>query len=113
MGFRVAEGLMVKVPDEESIVTENESVSHLKGHLPSFPAPKNHSDWLDLASSTLLFTVFVPGLDLKQICPRLNDDQKHSISTQLEALSSGLRSSPFPENSTISGVAGEGRKDAR
>jgi hypothetical protein len=60
-----------------------------------------------------MFTTCVPGLDLERAWPRLDDNQKRSISTQLDTLFSDLRSLPFSENSPLGGIGGEGCKDAR
>lgn len=112
MVFRVAEGIVVKITDEESVVTEHATLSYLKEHLSTFPAPEPLGV-VRFGIFCLLFTTFIPGLDLERAWPRLDEGQKHSISTQLDTLFSSLRSLPFPENSPLGGVRGEGCKDGR
>lgn len=110
--LRVAEGVVVKITDEDSVVTEHASLSYLKEHLSDFPAPKPLGA-LRFGIFCLLFTAFVPGLDLERAWPRLDASQKSSISTQLDTFFSDLRSLPCPENRPLGGVDGGGCKDAR
>jgi aminoglycoside phosphotransferase (APT) family kinase protein len=112
MVFRVAKGIAVKITDEDSVVTEVASLLYLKEHLSDFPAPKPLGA-VRFGIFCLLFTTFIPGLDLERAWPRLDASQKSSISTQLDTLFSDLRSLPVPENRPPGGVNGDGCKDAR
>ncbi|OIW32048.1 APH-domain-containing protein [Coniochaeta ligniaria NRRL 30616] len=112
MVFRVADGIAVKITDEDSVATEHTSLVYLKEHLSDFPAPKPLGA-VRFGIFCLLFTTFIPGLDLERAWPRLEASQKSSISTQLDTLFSDLRSLPFPENRPLGGVNGDGCKDAR
>lgn len=112
MVYRVSDQVVVKITDERYAVTEHSSLLYLQEHLPSFPAPRSHGV-VRIGIFCLLFTTFVTGLDLEKAWPQLGDIQKHSISGQLDALFSQLRSLPFPENMPLGGVQGEGCKDGR
>lgn len=112
MVFRVSESIVVKITEEQYARTEYRSLSYLQEHLATFPAPKPHG-LVRIGVFCLLFTAFVPGLDLEKAWPQLGETQKHTISRHLDALFSELRSLPFPDNMPLGGVQGEGCKDAR
>lgn len=110
---RVGEGHVVKATnDETSARTEYHGLKYLQKCLPSFPAPRGHG----LISSKglwLLFTTWIPGLTLEKAWSRLEGIQKRNISGQLDTLFSSLRSLPFPENTPLGGIDGQGCRDAR
>ncbi|KAL2174170.1 kinase-like domain-containing protein [Thermothelomyces heterothallicus CBS 202.75] len=112
MVFRVSDGIVAKVTLEEHITTEYRTLSYLQEHLPRFPAPRLHGV-IRIGRYGLLFTSFVSGLDLEKVWPQLDDVQKRSISTQLDRLLIDLRSLPFPPNTPLGGVGGQGCKDGR
>lgn len=112
MVFRVSEALVVKIAEEQYARTEYQSLLYLQEHLPAFPAPNPHG-LIRFGTYCLLFTTFVPGLDLEKAWPQLGESQKRTISRQLDVPFSQLRSLPFPDNMPLGGVHGEGCKDAR
>lgn len=112
MVFRVNEGIALKVTHSRSLVTEYASLAYLEEHLPSFPTP-GPLGLIKFGIFYLLFTTLVPGLTLEKAWPSLAEDQKHSISTQLDKLFSDLRSLPFPENTPLGSVTGAGCIDGR
>lgn len=112
MVFRVSKSITVKITNAGCAVTEYRSLSYLKDRLPDFPAPRPHG-LIRLGIFHLLFTTFIPGLDLEKAWPQLEDTQKTGVSTQLDALLCNLRSLPFPHGTPLGGVQGEGCKDMR
>jgi hypothetical protein len=112
MVLRLDQQIVVKVTHKDHAQTEYRTLSYLEEHFPSFPAPRLHGV-IQMRQSYLLFTTFVPGLDLEKAWPQLDDAQKHSISDQLDTLLSELRSLPFPPNTPLGAVDGQGCKDAR
>ncbi|KAB5542846.1 kinase-like domain-containing protein [Coniochaeta sp. 2T2.1] len=112
MVFRLPDGVAVKIANEDLLATEHASLSYLKDHLPNFPTPKPLG-LVRFGIRCLLFTTFITGLDLERAWPRLDENQKSSISSQLDTLFSKLRSLPFPENMPLGGVSGDGCKDRR
>jgi hypothetical protein len=112
MVFRVDEGIAVKVTHDRSLVTEHASLTYLKEHLPAFPAPRPLG-LVEFGIFYLLFTTFIPGLSLEKAWPSLDESHKHRISTQLDTLFSDLRSLPFPENTPLGSVRGDGCTDGR
>ena len=114
MVFRISEKIAVKFSrNERSAVTEYQSLSYLEKHLPSFPAPKPHGV-VRLGKFYLLFTAFIPGHNLEKVWPQLSKIEKRNISSQLETLFLTLRSLlPFPDNTPLGGVEGDGCMDLR
>lgn len=112
MVFKLNANLVVKVTSEESATTEHQSLSYLREHLPSFPAPRPHG-LVRLGVRYLLFTTFIPGCDLEKIWPQLNDQEKQDMSEQLGSLFLQLRSLPYADNTPLGGIGREGCKDAR
>jgi aminoglycoside phosphotransferase (APT) family kinase protein len=112
MVFRVSEGIAAKVTVEEYMTNEYQALAYLQEHLPDFPAPKLHGV-VRIDGYGLLFSTFIPGLDLEKAWPQLEDADKASISAQLDAQLSKLRSLPFPANTPLGGVQGQGCKDGR
>ncbi|KAB5566130.1 kinase-like domain-containing protein [Coniochaeta sp. 2T2.1] len=110
--FRLPNDVAVKIANEDSLAMEHASLSYLKEHLPNFPTPKPLG-LVRFGIHCLLFTTFISGLDLERAWPRLDTSQKSSISDQLDALFSELRSLPFPDNMPLGGVSGDGCKDGR
>ncbi|KAH6628426.1 kinase-like domain-containing protein [Chaetomium tenue] len=112
MVFRVSDEIVAKVTLEELITTEYRTLAYLQKHLPGFPAPRLHGV-IRIGPYGLLFTSFVSGLNLEKVWPRLEDAQKRSIGTQLDKLLIDLRSLPFPPETPLGGVGGQGCKDGR
>ena len=112
MVFRISEGLVAKVTVERQMITESRTLPYLQEHLPHFPVPRLHGV-IRIGQYGLLFTPFVPGLDLKKAWPQLDDVQKRSISTQIDKLLIELRSLPFPPNTPLGGVDERRCKDTR
>ena len=112
MVFRISEGLVAKVTVEWQIITESRTLPYPQAHLPHFPVPRLHGV-IRIGQYGLLFTPFVPGLDLKKAWPQLDDAQKRSISTQIDKLLIELRSLPFPPNTPLGGVDDRRCKDTR
>ncbi|KAI5865516.1 kinase-like domain-containing protein [Durotheca rogersii] len=112
MVFKVSETIVLKVTDEGFATTEYHSLSFLQQHLPAFPAPRPHG-LVRIRKYGLLFTTFIPGQNLEQAWPQLDNAQKRSISSQLDTLFSDLRRLPFPANTPLGGVQGDGCKDGR
>lgn len=110
--FQVSQGIIVKITDEGAASTELGSLRYLQNHLPTFPAPRPHG-LIQMGHFCLLFTTFVPGLDLERAWPHLDDIQKKSISVQVDSLLAQLRLLSKPSNLPLGGVQGEGCKDAR
>ncbi|KAM4065534.1 phosphotransferase enzyme family protein [Hirsutella rhossiliensis] len=110
--FRVSQDIVVKITNEESASTDLGSLLFLQEHLPAFPAPRPHG-LIRTGKFCLLFTTFVPGLDLERAWPRLDDTHKKSIGVQLDRLFTQLRSLSKPSDMPLGGVQGEGCKDAR
>ncbi|KAJ3466762.1 hypothetical protein MRS44_004326 [Fusarium solani] len=112
MVFKLNEALVVKITGETSL-TEHRSLTFLQENLPSFPAPRPH--WLiRLGHFYLLFTTFIPGLDLEKVWPRLNRNQKQSVTGQLGVLFSQLRSLPHLASTPLGDVqGGNGCRDLR
>ena len=112
MAFRVSDSLAAKVTLEQHILAEYPTLEYLKRHLPAFPAPKLHGV-IRIGLYGVLFTTFIPGLDLEKAWPRLDDAEKRSISSQLDTLLSELRLLPFPTDTPLGGVEKQGCKDGR
>lgn len=113
MVFRVSEGIVAKVTVEKHLTTEYRTLPYLQEHLPHFPAPRLHGV-IRIKQYGLLFSSFIPGLDLEKVWPQLDDVQKRSVSAQLDKLLVDLRSSlPFPPNTPLGGLEGMGCKDGR
>jgi len=113
MVFRVKETFAVKVlANEDNASTEHQSLTYLREHLPGFPVPQPHG-LLRFGIYSLLFTSFVPGINLETAWSQLSDSEKQSISAQLNALLSQMRSLPFPDGTTVGGVGGLPCRDIR
>ncbi|GAB1312096.1 hypothetical protein MFIFM68171_02306 [Madurella fahalii] len=112
MAFRVSNGIAAKATIEQHILAEYPTLAYLQQHLPDFPAPRLHGV-VRIGTYGLLFTTYIPGLDLEKAWPKLGDAEKRSISSQLDVLLQKLRSFPLPENSPLGGVSGQGCKDGR
>ncbi|KAK3175440.1 hypothetical protein K4F52_010270 [Lecanicillium sp. MT-2017a] len=110
--FRVSDSIAVKVTGVKFAKTEIGSLLYLQKHLPSLPTPRPHG-MVRLGAFTLLFTAFIPGLDLERAWPQLDDDQKRDVSVQLDKYLQTLRALPFPPHLDLGGVQKEGCKDAR
>lgn len=110
--FRVSQGIVVKITNEESASTELRSLIYLQQHLSTFPAPRPHG-LIRIGLFCLLFTTLIPGLDLERAWPHLDDTHKKSISTQIDRLLTQLRSLSKPSDLPLGGVEGGGCKDAR
>lgn len=112
MAFRVSDTIAAKVTLEKLISTEYPTLAYLQQHLPDFPAPRLLGV-IRIGRYGMLFTTYIPGLDLEKAWPRLGDAEKRSISPQLDVLLRKLRLLPFPENTPLGGVDGQGCKDGR
>ncbi|KAL2017219.1 hypothetical protein VTK56DRAFT_2426 [Thermocarpiscus australiensis] len=112
MVFRVSEAITAKVTIEEHIATEYRTLPYLQKYLPHFPVPRLHGV-IRIGRYGLLFTSFIPGLDLEKVWPQLNDSEKRAISVQLDKLLNELRAIPFPPGTPLGGVQGQGCKDGR
>jgi aminoglycoside phosphotransferase (APT) family kinase protein len=112
MVLRLDQHIAVKVTHERYAQTEYRTLSYLEEHLPTFPTPRLHGV-IQMGMYRLVFTAFIPGLDLEKAWPQLGDTQKHSIRRQLDALFSQLRSLPFPPNTPLGGLDEQGCKDMR
>lgn len=110
--FRVSEDIVVKITAASFATTEHASLVYLQEHLRSFPAPRPYG-LVRMGAFYLLFTSFVPGIDLEKAWTELEDSQKRDISVQLDELLRELRLLPYPANMTFGGVDGKGCKDAR
>lgn len=75
----------------------------MQEQLPSFPVPLPHGV-LHFGKYGLLFTSFIPGYTLEEVWPRLDNEQKHAISGQLDALLSELRSLSLPDHTPFGGI---------
>ncbi|RSL48263.1 hypothetical protein CEP54_013028 [Fusarium duplospermum] len=110
--FKLNEALVVKITSETAL-TEHRSLAFLQENLPSFPAPRPHG-LIRLGHFYLLFTTFIPGLDLDKVWPRLNRNQKQNITDQLGVLFSQLRSLPYLAPTPLGDVqGGDGCRDLR
>ncbi|KAL8410433.1 hypothetical protein RB596_000206 [Gaeumannomyces avenae] len=106
--LRVSETMVAKVAPAEYMMNEFRTLLYLEQHLPAFPAPKLHGT-VRFGTTHVLFTTFVPGLDLEKAWPQLDDAQKRSLSGQLDALLTTLRRSlPHPPGTPLGGVGGPG-----
>ncbi|KJZ68334.1 hypothetical protein HIM_12275 [Hirsutella minnesotensis 3608] len=103
--------IAVKI-SHENLTTEHETLSYLQGQLPGFPVPRPHG-LVRLGTFYMLFTTFVPGLDLGKVWSQLDGTQKQDIGHQLDSIFSELRSLPFTDGCLIGGVHGKGCKDVR
>lgn len=110
--FRVSKNIIVKITNKASAFTEIGSLQYIQTHLPTFPAPQAHG-LIQLGLFWLLFTSFVPGIDLEKAWPRLDETGKKHVSAQLDSLLNELRSLPKPRDQPLGGVQMEGCKDAR
>lgn len=112
MAFRASDSLVAKVTLHQHIATEYRTLQYLQQHLPLFPVPKLHGV-IRIGIYGVLFTTFIPGLDLEKAWPRLDDAEKQSISSQLDTLLSELRLLPFPAGTPLGSVQSQGCKDGR
>ncbi|KAF2461274.1 kinase-like domain-containing protein [Lineolata rhizophorae] len=112
MVFRISENIVVKVTDEASAMTEHRTLSYLRERLPDFPAPRPHGV-VRLDTYFLLFSTFIQGVDLEKVWPQLDEGQKLAVSSQLDSLFSQLRALPFPDDTPLGGIQGDGCKDCR
>ncbi|KAJ9133158.1 APH-domain-containing protein [Pleurostoma richardsiae] len=112
MVFRLSKDMVVKFTDENSAVSEYESLAYVQKELPGFPAPRPHGV-IRLGTYGLLFTDFVPGLSLEKAWPQMDHDQKRSISGQIDVLFADLRSLPIPADAPLGNVRGRGCRDGR
>ncbi|KAK4151714.1 kinase-like domain-containing protein [Chaetomidium leptoderma] len=112
MVFRISDTITAKVTIEKHITTEYCTLPYLQEHLPQFPAPRLHGV-VQIGRYGLLFTSFIPGLDLEKVWPQLNDPEKRAISAQLDKLLNELRTLPYPPNTLLGGIQGQGCKDGR
>lgn len=110
--FRIGDAIAVKFCREPDATVELASLKYLKHHLPNFPAPRPHG-LVRFHPWCLLFTSYVPGLDLEKAWAQLDDAQKRRISGQLDVYFAPLRLLPLPENGLLGGVDGSGCKDGR
>lgn len=110
--FRVSDSIIVKLTNEDDGRNEYLSLKYLHEQLPRFPVPQQRG-LIQFGSLFLLFTAFIPGVDLEEAWPRLDDAHKRNISSQLDTIFLELRSLPFPEHSPLGGVGGNGCKDVR
>lgn len=102
--------IAVKITNE-NLLNEYAALSYLQKHCPRLSVPRPHG-LVRFGHFYLLFTSFIPGLDLEKAWPQLQETEKLDISQQLESIFVELRSIPFPNNQPI-GVGGENCKDIR
>lgn len=112
MVLKLDKNLVVKITNAESALTEHRSLTYLQEHLSDFPAPRPHG-LIRLGNRSLLFTEFIPGLDLEKAWPQLDSNQKQNITDQLDTLFSYLRSMAHPKSLPLGDVEGYGCKDRR
>ena len=112
VAFRVNDGIAAKMTMEQHIATEYPTLEYLKQHLPNFPTPKLHGT-VRIGRYGILFSTFIPGLDLGKAWPQLDESEKRSLSSQLDGLMGHLRLLPFPAGIPLGGVHGQGCKDGR
>lgn len=112
MVFQISENIVAKATIETYALTEYNSLSYLRKHLPGVPTPEPHGV-VSVGPLCLLFTSMVSGTTLEAAWPRLNDTQKGTVRDELDDIFSRLRSLPRPEGMPLGGVGGEGCKDAR
>lgn len=113
MVFQVSPNLVIKISQKDSLITEYYTLSYLRQHLPTFPAPRPHG-LVELGQYCLLFTTLVRGLTLEHAWPQLDEAQKTFLSGQIDSLFCSLRQQlPLPANTPLGGVQGGGCKDIR
>ncbi|KAF9767787.1 hypothetical protein IL306_015007 [Fusarium sp. DS 682] len=109
--LKIGESIVVKMTQVDTL-TEYRSLCYLQQHLPAFPAPRPHG-LLRFNNHNFLFTTFIAGIDLEKAWPRLQEDDKRAVRSDLDELFSHLRSIPFSHDTPFGGVGGEGCKDLR
>lgn len=109
MVLKIGEAIAVKI-NHAVVTAEYRSLYYLEQHLPTFLAPRAHG-LLRINSYSLLFTSFVPGVELEKAWPQMDEEEKPDISSDLNQALSLLRAIPFPYGTLYGGVSGEGCKD--
>lgn len=112
MVLRVGENIAAKITSEPHTKNEHFSLQYLQEQLPTFPAPRPYG-LVRFHNYFVLFTTYIPGLDLEKAWPQLDDTQKQNISTQLDKIFISLRSLPFPKDTPLGDIQGEGCMDSR
>lgn len=92
--------------------TEYSALRYLESNLPSFPAPRPHG-LIRIGDRAVLFMSYIPSKDLGAVWPKLSQENKVSIQTQLQDLFTTLRTLRQDDGHPLGGVGGEGIKDDR
>ncbi|OAA37005.1 Protein kinase-like domain protein [Metarhizium rileyi] len=112
MVFRVSETIVAKAGHEDYSITEHRTLTYLQEHLPDFPAPRPHG-LVRLGAHCLLFTSFIPGVNLEKAWTLLDHSQKHDIAGQIGTLLFDMRSIPVPKNTLLGDVESGRCRDLR
>lgn len=109
--LKIGEAIAVKI-NHADVTTEHRSLCYLEQHLPAFPAPRAHG-LLRINSYSLLFTSFVPGVELEKAWPQMDEEEKRALCNDLDQVLALLRTIPFPPGTPYGGVGGEGCTELR
>jgi hypothetical protein len=112
MVFKCATGIVVKAVRGIDDYAECTTLRYLQQHKPSIPAPEPLG-CVRMSGISLIFMTHMAQMTLGEAWRGPGSDQKASVSEQLNAILTDLRSLPFTEGSPFGGVAGEGCKDLR
>ena len=109
---RCSQTVVVKIVPEIDDYTEYTSMQYLMQHGADIPLPEP----LGLITSNktaYIFMSFIPGKTIDKVWSKMHQEQKLSISEQLNDAFLKLRALHVPDNVSLGGVCSEGCKDTR
>jgi hypothetical protein len=101
--------IVVKIVPNKGDTTEFTSLQYLAQKVPDIPAPKPLG-LIVIGDTSYIFISFIPGETLDKVWSTMSENQKNSISDQLNELFLELRQLQAREGMHLGGVSGEGCK---
>ena len=110
--MKCSSDMVVKMIPNFEDFTEYTSLQYLRRHAPDIPIPEPLGA-ITSEQTAYIFMSLIPGPTLESVWAQLPNEQKLSISNQLNGILLELRQIQIPKDWIFGGVGGEGCKDSR